>query len=164
MNYTKNIFIILIVCSTAAYFGVLYKERVKLLNEITDLNRQLTLEKTEREKEKNVAKLEIDLQLSKNEGLTQQVASLAKDLTTIKQDRIKEQQSAKIRLDDEIKKSQELMNENKEITSVADKLKQDLDTLNQQITYKLKRNIEEGQVVEKKEVKSDKSWLHRLLN
>jgi SMC interacting uncharacterized protein involved in chromosome segregation len=163
MNYTKSIFIILIVCSTAAYFAVLHKERGKLLSEITDLNRQLTLEKTEREKEKNEAKLEIDLQLSKNEGLTQQVASLAKDLKTIKQDRIKEQQSAKMRLDDEIKKNQELMNENKEIASIADKLKQDLDTLNQQMS-KLKRDIEEGQIVEKKEVKSDKSWLHRLLN
>ena len=158
MNYAKNIFIVLIVCSITAYFAVLHKERRQLLGEITDLNRQLTSEKTEREKENQEAKLSMDVQLSKNDSLLQQIASLEKNLIANKQARINEQEAAKIRLDAEI-------NRNKELTIVADKLKEDLEILNQrnqEIATKLERNIKENQVAEKKEVQLDKSWLYNL--
>ena len=158
MNYAKNIFIVLIVCSVAAYFAVLHKERRQLLTEITDLNRKLTLEKTEREKENQEAKLTMDVQLSKNDSLLQQVASLEKNLIANKKARIKEQEVAKVILDAEI-------NRNKELTIVADKLKEDLEILNQrnqEIATKLERNIKENQVAEKKEVQLDKSWLYKL--
>ncbi len=160
MNYAKNIFIVLIICSVAAYFAVLHKERRQLLGEITDLNRQLTSEKTEREKENQEAKLSMDVQLSKNDSLLQQVASLEKNLIANKQARINEQEAAKIRLDAEI-------NRNKELTIVADKLKEDLEILNQrnqEIATKLERNIKENQVAEKREVQLDKSWLYKLFN
>ena len=160
MNYAKNIFIVLIVCSVAAYFAVLHKERQQLLTEITDLNRKLTLEKTEREKENQEAKLAMDVQLSKNDSLLQQVASLEKNLIANKKARIKEQEVAKVILDAEI-------NKNKELTSVAGKLKEDLEILNQrnqEIATKLERNIKENQVAERREVQLDKSWLYRLFN
>ncbi len=160
MNYAKNIFIVLIVCSVAAYFAVLHKERRQLLTEITDLNRKLTSEKTEREKENQEAKLSMDVQLSKNDSLLQQVASLEKNLIANKKARIKEQEVAKVILDAEI-------NKNKELTSVADKLKEDLEILNQrnqEIATKLERNIKENQVAEKREVQLDKSWLYKLFN
>jgi flagellar biosynthesis/type III secretory pathway chaperone len=160
MNYKKSFFVILIVCSVTAYFAVLHKERRELLTEITDLNRKLTLEKTEREKENQEAKLAIDIQLSKNEGLMQQVAGLEKNLIANKQARINEQEAAKIRLDTEI-------NRNKELTTVADKLKEDLEILNQrnqEIAAKLERSIKENRVAEKIEVQPDKSWLYKLLN
>ena len=160
MNYAKNIFIVLIVCSVAAYFAVLYKERRQLLTEITDLNRKLTSEKTEREKENQEAKLAMDVQLSKNDSLLQQVASLEKNLIANKKARIKEQEVAKVILDAEI-------NKNKELTSVAGKLKEDLEILNQrnqEIATKLERNIKENQVAERREVQLDKSWLYRLFN
>ena len=160
MNYAKNIFIVLIVCSVAAYFAVLHKERGQLLNEITDLNRKLTSEKTEREKENQEAKLSMDVQLSKNDSLLQQVASLEKNLIANKKARIKEQEVAKVILDAEI-------NKNKELTTVADKLKEDLEILNQrnqEIATKLERNIKENQVAEKREVQLDKSWLYKLFN
>lgn len=160
MNYAKNIFIVLIVCSVAAYFAVLHKERRQLLTEITDLNRKLTSEKTEREKENQEAKLSMDVQLSKNDSLLQQVASLEKNLIANKKARIKEQEVAKVILDAEI-------NKNKELTSVADKLKEDLEILNQrnqEIATKLERNIKENQVAERREVQLDKSWLYRLFN
>lgn len=158
MNYAKNILIVLIVCSVTAYFAVLHKERRQLLSEITDLNRQLTSEKTEREKENQEAKLSIDVQLSKNDSLLQQIASLEKNLIANKQARINEQEAAKIRLDAEI-------NRNKELTIVADKLKEDLEILNQrnqEIATKLERNIKENQVAEKREVQLDKAWLYNL--
>ncbi len=158
MNYAKNIFIVLIVCSVAAYFAVLHKERRQLLTEITDLNRKLTSEKTEREKENQEAKLSMDVQLSKNDSLLQQVASLEKNLAANKKARIKEQEVAKVILDAEI-------NRNKELTIVTDKLKEDLEILNQrnqEIATKLERNIKENQVAEKKEVQLDKSWLYKL--
>jgi len=158
MNYAKNIFIVLIVCSVAAYFAVLHKERRQLLTEITDLNRKLTSEKTEREKENQEAKLSMDVQLSKNDSLLQQVASLEKNLIANKKARIKEQEVAKVILDAEI-------NKNKELTTVADKLKEDLEILNQrnqEIATKLERNIKENQVAEKREVQLDKSWLYNL--
>lgn len=160
MNYAKNIFIVLIVCSVAAYFAVLHKERRQLLTEITDLNRKLTLEKTEREKENQEAKLSMDVQLSKNDSLLQQVASLEKNLIANKKARIKEQEVAKVILDAEI-------NKNKELTTVAEKLKEDLEILNQrnqEIATKLERNIKENQVAEKREVQLDKSWLYKLFN
>ena len=160
MNYAKNIFIVLIVCSVAAYFAVLHKERQQLLTEITDLNRKLTSEKTEREKENQEAKLAMDVQLSKNDSLLQQVASLEKNLIANKKARIKEQEVAKVILDAEI-------NKNKELTSVAGKLKEDLEILNQrnqEIATKLERNIKENQVAERREVQLDKSWLYRLFN
>ena len=160
MNYAKNIFIVLIVCSVAAYFAVLHKERRQLLTEITDLNRKLTSEKTEREKENQEAKLSMDVQLSKNDSLLQQVASLEKNLIVNKKARIKEQEVAKVILDAEI-------NKNKELTTVADKLKEDLEILNQhnqKIATKLERSIKENQVAEEKEVQPDKSWLYKLLN
>ncbi len=160
MNYAKNIFIVLIVCSVAAYFAVLHKERQQLLTEITDLNRKLTSEKTEREKENQEAKLSMDVQLSKNDSLLQQVASLEKNLIANKKARIKEQEVAKVILDAEI-------NRNKELTIVADKLKEDLEILNQrnqEIATKLERNIKENQVAEKREVQLDKSWLYKLFN
>ena len=160
MSYTKNIFIVLIVCSVAAYFAVLHKERRQLLDEITDLNRKLTLEKTEREKENQEAKLSMDVQLIKNESLVQQVASLEKNLAANKQARINEQEAAKIRLDAEI-------NRNKELTTVADKLKEDLEILNQrnqEIATKIEKSIKENRVAEKKEVQPDKSWLYKLFN
>lgn len=160
MNYAKNIFIVLIVCSVAAYFAVLHKERRQLLTEITDLNRKLTSEKTEREKENQEAKLSMDVQLSKNDSLLQQVASLEKNLIANKKARIKEQEVAKVILDAEI-------NRNKELTIVADKLKEDLEILNQrnqEIATKLERNIKENQVAEKREVQLDKSWLYKLFN
>ncbi len=160
MNYAKNIFIVLIVCSVAAYFAVLHKERRQLLTEITDLNRKLTSEKTEREKENQEAKLSMDVQLSKNDSLLQQVASLEKNLIANKKARIKEQEVAKVILDAEI-------NKNKELTTVADKLKEDLEILNQrnqEITNKLERNIKEIQVAEKREVQLEKSWLYKLFN
>lgn len=160
MNYAKNIFIVLIVCSVAAYFAVLHKERRQLLTEITDLNRKLTSEKTEREKENQEAKLSMDVQLSKNDSLLQQVASLEKNLIANKKARIKEQEVAKVILDAEI-------NKNKELTIVADKLKEDLEILNQrnqEIATKLERNIKENQVAEKREVQLDKSWLYKLFN
>ncbi len=160
MNYAKNIFIVLIVCSVAAYFAVLHKERRQLLTEITDLNRKLTSEKTEREKENQEAKLSMDVQLSKNDSLLQQVASLEKNLIANKKARIKEQEVAKVILDAEI-------NKNKELTTVADKLKEDLEILNQrnqEIATKLERNIKENQVAEKREVQLDKSWLYKLFN
>ena len=160
MNYAKNIFIVLIVCSVAAYFAVLHKERRQLLTEITDLNRKLTSEKTEREKENQEAKLSMDVQLSKNDSLLQQVASLEKNLAANKKARIKEQEVAKVILDAEI-------NRNKELTIVADKLKEDLEILNQrnqEIATKLERNIKENQVAEKREVQLDKSWLYKLFN
>jgi len=158
MNYAKNIFIVLIVCSVAAYFAVLHKERRQLLTEIADLNRKLTSEKTEREKENQEAKLSMDVQLSKNDSLLQQVASLEKNLIANKKARIKEQEVAKVILDAEI-------NKNKELTTVADKLKEDLEILNQrnqEIATKLERNIKENQVAEKREVQLDKSWLYNL--
>ena len=160
MNYAKNIFIVLIVCSVAAYFAVLHKERRQLLTEITDLNRKLTSEKTEREKENQEAKLSMDVQLSKNDSLLQQVASLEKNLIANKKARIKEQEVAKVILDAEI-------NRNKELTIVADKLKEDLEILNQrnqEMATKLERNIKENQVAEKREVQLDKSWLYKLFN
>jgi len=164
MNYAKNIFIVLIVCSVAAYFAVLHKERGQLLTEITDLNRKLTSEKTEREKENQEAKLSMDVQLSKNDSLLQQVASLEKNLIANKKARIKEQEVAqevaKVILDAEI-------NKNKELTTVADKLKEDLEILNQrnqEIANKLERNIKEIQVAEKREVQLEKSWLYKLFN
>ena len=160
MNYAKNIFIVLIVCSVAAYFAVLHKERRQLLTEITDLNRKLTSEKTEREKENQEAKLSMDVQLSKNDSLLQQVASLEKNLAANKKARIKEQEVAKVILDAEI-------NRNKELTIVTDKLKEDLEILNQrnqEIANKLERNIKENQVAEKREVQLDKSWLYKLFN
>jgi len=160
MNYAKNIFIVLIVCSVAAYFAVLHKERRQLLTEITDLNRKLTSEKTEREKENQEAKLSMDVQLSKNDSLLQQVASLEKNLIANKKARIKEQEVAKVILDAEI-------NKNKELTTVADKLKEDLEILNQrnqEIANKLERNIKEIQVAEKREVQLEKSWLYKLFN
>ena len=160
MNYAKNIFIVLIVCSVAAYFAVLHKERRQLLTEITDLNRKLTLEKTEREKENQEAKLSMDVQLSKNDSLLQQVAGLEKNLIANKKARIKEQEVAKVILDAEI-------NKNKELTTVADKLKEDLEILNQrnqEIATKLERNIKENRVAERREVQPDKSWLDRLFN
>ena len=160
MNYAKNIFIVLIVCSVAAYFAVLHKERRQLLTEITDLNRKLTSEKTEREKENQEAKLSMDVQLSKNDSLLQQVASLEKNLIANKKARIKEQEVAKVILDAEI-------NRNKELTIVTDKLKEDLEILNQrnqEIATKLERNIKENQVAEKREVQLDKSWLYKLFN
>ena len=160
MNYAKNIFIVLIVCSVAAYFAVLHKERRQLLTEITDLNRKLTSEKTEREKENQEAKLSMDVQLSKNDSLLQQVASLEKNLAANKKARIKEQEVAKVILDAEI-------NRNKELTIVTDKLKEDLEILNQrnqEIATKLERNIKENQVAEKREVQLDKSWLYKLFN
>ena len=160
MNYAKNIFIVLIVCSVAAYFAVLHKERRQLLTEIADLNRKLTSEKTEREKENQEAKLSMDVQLSKNDSLLQQVASLEKNLIANKKARIKEQEVAKVILDAEI-------NKNKELTIVADKLKEDLEILNQrnqEIATKLERNIKENQVAEKREVQLDKSWLYKLFN
>jgi len=137
MNYAKNIFIVLIVCSVAAYFAVLHKERRQLLTEIADLNRKLTSEKTEREKENQEAKLSMDVQLSKNDSLLQQVASLEKNLIANKKAIIKEQEVAKVILDAEI-------NKNKELTTVVDKLKEDLEILNQrnqEIANKLERNI-----------------------
>ncbi len=160
MNYAKNIFIVLIVCSVAAYFAVLHKERRQLLTEITDLNRKLTSEKTEREKENQEANLAMDIQLSKNNSLLQQVASLEKNLIANKKARIKEQEVAKVILDAEI-------NKNKELTTVADKLKEDLEILNQrnqEIANKLERNIKEIQVAEKREVQLEKSWLYKLFN
>mgnify|MGYP007043771598 CR=1 FL=1 len=108
MNYAKNIFIVLIVCSVAAYFAVLHKERRQLLTEITDLNRKLTSEKTEREKENQEAKLSMDVQLSKNDSLLQQVASLEKNLIANKKARIKEQEVAKVILDAEINADAEI--------------------------------------------------------
>jgi len=160
MNYAKNIFIVLIVCSVAAYFAVLHKERRQLLTEIADLNRKLTSEKTEREKENQEAKLSMDVQLSKNDSLLQQVASLEKNLIANKKARIKEQEVVKVILDAEI-------NKNKELTTVADKLKEDLEILNQrnqEIANKLERNIKEIQVAEKREVQLEKSWLYKLFN
>ena len=160
MNYTKNIIVVLIVCSVAAYFAVLHKERGQLLGEITDLNRQLTSEKTEREKENQEAKLSMDAQLIKNESLVQKVVSLEKNIIANKQARVKEQEAEKIRLDNEI-------NKNKELTTVADKLKEDLEILNQrnqEIANKLERNIKEIQVAEKREVQFEKSWLYKLFN
>ena len=160
MNYAKNIFIVLIVCSVAAYFAVLHKERRQLLTEIADLNRKLTSEKTEREKENQEAKLSMDVQLSKNDSLLQQVASLEKNLIANKKAIIKEQEVAKVILDAEI-------NKNKELTTVADKLKEDLEILNQrnqEIANKLERNIKEIQVAEKREVQLEKSWLYKLFN
>jgi flagellar biosynthesis/type III secretory pathway chaperone len=130
------------------------------LTEITDLNRKLTSEKTEREKENQEAKLSMDVQLSKNDSLLQQVASLEKNLIANKKARIKEQEVAKVILDAEI-------NKNKELTSVADKLKEDLEILNQrnqEIATKLERNFKENQVAEKREVQLDKSWLYKLFN
>jgi len=160
MNYAKNIFIVLIVCSVAAYFAVLHKERRQLLTEITDLNSKLTSEKIEREKENQEAKLSMDVQLSKNDSLLQQVASLEKNIIANKQARVKEQEAAKIRLDNEI-------NKNKELTTVAEKLKEDLEILNQRnqvIANRLERSIKESQVAEKREAPSEKSWLYKLFN
>jgi hypothetical protein len=160
MNYTKNIIIVLIICSVAAYFAVLHKERGQLLGEITDLNRQLTSEKTEREKENQEAKLSMDAQLIKNESLVQKVVSLEKNIIANKQARVKEQEAEKIRLDNEI-------NKNKELTTVAEKLKEDLEILNQRnqvIANRLERSIKESQVAEKKEIQSEKSWFYNLFN
>jgi tRNA U55 pseudouridine synthase TruB len=160
MNYTKNIIVVLIVCSVVAYFAVLHKERGQLLGEITDLNRQLTSEKTEREKENQEAKLSMDAQLIKNESLVQKVVSLEKNIIANKQARVKEQEAEKIRLDNEI-------NKNKELTTVADKLKEDLEILNQrnqEIIAKQERSIKENRVAERREVQPDKSWLDRLFN
>jgi len=160
MNYTKNIIVVLIVCSVVAYFAVLHKERGQLLGEITDLNRQLTSEKTEREKENQEAKLSMDAQLIKNESLVQKVVSLEKNIIANKQARVKEQEAEKIRLDNEI-------NKNKELTTVADKLKEDLEILNQrnqEIIAKQERSIKENRVAERREVQTDKSWLDRLFN
>ena len=160
MNYAKNIFIVLIVCSVTVYFAVLHKERRQLLGEITDLNRQLTSEKTEREKENQEAKLSMDAQLIKNESLVQKVVSLEKNIIANKQARVKEQEAEKIRLDNEI-------NKNKELTTVAEKLKEDLEILNQRnqvIANRLERSIKESQVAEKKEIQSEKSWFYNLFN
>jgi tRNA U55 pseudouridine synthase TruB len=160
MNYTKNIIIVLIICSVAAYFAVLHKERGQLLGEITDLNRQLTSEKTEREKENQEAKLSMDVQLIKNKSLVQQVTGLEKNIIANKQVRVKEQEAEKIRLDNEI-------NKNKELTTVTEKLKEDLEILNQRnqvIANRLERSIKESQVAEKREIQSEKSWFYNLFN